>query len=361
MHRDHQLGLALGVLVVGFAGALCFSRHPDLEQRLLQLENTAEIDAEIARLPVRAYTEAETAHTPRGAANPPPAAPIVGHADPLLPGAAGAFALRAGPPDPIRPIAPPSTATPATPTAEPTAPTVQTAPAPRAAASVVEAVPAGSECEPAVSAASPASSEPRRYTVQPGDTLSGLAVRFLGRHSRYLEIFEANRELLATPDDLRPGMLLTIPQAAGEEGDSIQSAARGVDPVKEPARGGDMSGGPGAAEVSQPEQAAGTDPAPAKRRFRPAGTQPFIPGERRSEAPRRGLPALSTSALQPAPETATTYTVQRGDTLEGIALKVYGDRRALADLLAANRDQVSDPRRLLPGTVLILPGIEAAP
>jgi LysM repeat protein len=53
-----------------------------------------------------------------------------------------------------------------------------------------------------------------QYTVQPGDTLSGLAAQYLGNNSRYIELFDANRELLATPDDLKPGMVLMIPDAA---------------------------------------------------------------------------------------------------------------------------------------------------
>src|SRR4051812_12276500 len=47
MHRDHKLGLALGVLIVGFAAALCFPKQTDIDQRLLQLENPAELDADI--------------------------------------------------------------------------------------------------------------------------------------------------------------------------------------------------------------------------------------------------------------------------------------------------------------------------
>ena len=33
----------------------------------------------------------------------------------------------------------------------------------------------------------------------------------LGNHARYIELFNANREILATPDDLQPGMVLMVP------------------------------------------------------------------------------------------------------------------------------------------------------
>lgn len=49
------------------------------------------------------------------------------------------------------------------------------------------------------------------YTVQKGDTLSGIASRLTGRRGDYREIFELNRDQLSSPDDLRPGMRLKIP------------------------------------------------------------------------------------------------------------------------------------------------------
>lgn len=49
------------------------------------------------------------------------------------------------------------------------------------------------------------------HTVQPGDTLRGLAARFLGDERRWREIFEANRETIRDPNLIRPGMELTIP------------------------------------------------------------------------------------------------------------------------------------------------------
>ena len=71
MHRDHKLGLALGVLIVGFAAALCFPKQSDVDQRLLQLENTADLDADIAQLPVHAYINAELpVETPTPAPTP---------------------------------------------------------------------------------------------------------------------------------------------------------------------------------------------------------------------------------------------------------------------------------------------------
>ena len=50
------------------------------------------------------------------------------------------------------------------------------------------------------------------YTVKKGDTLSAIAQRELGSASRFKEIFEANRPMLADPDKIYPGQVLRIPQ-----------------------------------------------------------------------------------------------------------------------------------------------------
>ena len=52
------------------------------------------------------------------------------------------------------------------------------------------------------------------YTVQSGDTLSGIAKKFLGNANDYMEIFNANRDQLTDPDKIKPGQVLKIPQHA---------------------------------------------------------------------------------------------------------------------------------------------------
>jgi nucleoid-associated protein YgaU len=49
------------------------------------------------------------------------------------------------------------------------------------------------------------------YTVQAGDTLSGIAKHLLGDASKYQRIFEANRDVLSDPDKIKPGQVLKIP------------------------------------------------------------------------------------------------------------------------------------------------------
>lgn len=52
------------------------------------------------------------------------------------------------------------------------------------------------------------------HLVQSGDTLSGIAELRLGDASRFSEIFELNRELVADPDRIFPEQVLTLPEDA---------------------------------------------------------------------------------------------------------------------------------------------------
>jgi nucleoid-associated protein YgaU len=61
----------------------------------------------------------------------------------------------------------------------------------------------------AQAAANPHATE--TYTVQSGDTLSGIAKQFLGNANAYMDIFNANRDQLTDPDKIKPGQVLKIP------------------------------------------------------------------------------------------------------------------------------------------------------
>jgi nucleoid-associated protein YgaU len=52
------------------------------------------------------------------------------------------------------------------------------------------------------------------YTVQAGDTLSGISKKFLGDANAYMDIFNLNRDQLNDPDMIKPGQVLKIPQHA---------------------------------------------------------------------------------------------------------------------------------------------------
>ena len=54
--------------------------------------------------------------------------------------------------------------------------------------------------------------EPTFHTVEKGDTLWAVSEKALGKGSRYMEIFEANKPMLSDPDKIYPGQVLRIPQ-----------------------------------------------------------------------------------------------------------------------------------------------------
>jgi nucleoid-associated protein YgaU len=52
----------------------------------------------------------------------------------------------------------------------------------------------------------------RIHTVLEGETLSGISQKYYGTASGWQKIYVANRKLLSSPDRIRPGMRLIIPE-----------------------------------------------------------------------------------------------------------------------------------------------------
>jgi nucleoid-associated protein YgaU len=59
----------------------------------------------------------------------------------------------------------------------------------------------------------PAPKADRSYTVQSGDTLSKISKQFYGDANKYMQIFEANRDVLTDPNMIKVGQVLKIPAA----------------------------------------------------------------------------------------------------------------------------------------------------
>jgi nucleoid-associated protein YgaU len=60
-----------------------------------------------------------------------------------------------------------------------------------------------------------ATSGDKTYTVQSGDTLWKISENLYGDGSKYMKIFEANSDLLDSPDQIFPGQTLVIPTTEG--------------------------------------------------------------------------------------------------------------------------------------------------
>jgi len=65
--------------------------------------------------------------------------------------------------------------------------------------------------EPAKADQPAAAAGPRTHTVAEGETLSLLAFKYYGSPNKWDKIFDANRDKLKNPDQVRPGMVLKLP------------------------------------------------------------------------------------------------------------------------------------------------------
>ena len=59
-----------------------------------------------------------------------------------------------------------------------------------------------------------ASSEPTfvEYKIEEGDTLQKISKKFYDTYRRWNEIYEANKDVLSSPDRIKPGKVIRIPQ-----------------------------------------------------------------------------------------------------------------------------------------------------
>lgn len=157
-----------------------------------------------------------------------------------------------------------------------------------------------STVEPTLASAQPNAAQ--SYTVQAGDTLSGISAKYYpGRVQTGVKLLaEANKQLFTDPRTMREGMVLTIPAAP-----AATASAASVNPGSNETAAVRDNSSPARAETSASE------------------------GE---------------------------YVVQSGDTLERIARKLFNDGNRWNDLYEWNRDRLSSPGRLQIGQKLRVHG-----
>ena len=68
--------------------------------------------------------------------------------------------------------------------------------------------------QPGAQQRQPGTQGEKTYTVKPGDTLSKIAKETIGDPNAYMDIFNANKNVLSDPDKIKPGQVLKIPSAA---------------------------------------------------------------------------------------------------------------------------------------------------
>lgn len=160
---------------------------------------------------------------------------------------------------------------------------------------------------------------PLQHKIVDGDTLRSLAKRYLGSETRFMEIFEANRDRLSNPEVLPIGVKLLIPLGTAPV-PTVAAPRVEASPVS-------------VGLVGSPSSGAGSEAAPMVE---------IPPGTLRS------VPADSTGSPQ-------TYRVREGDTLVSIARDLYGDGRKYREIFDANRDLLTSPNTLPTGVLLQIP------
>ncbi|MSR60739.1 MAG: LysM peptidoglycan-binding domain-containing protein [Planctomycetaceae bacterium] len=221
MPRDMILGLAVGIAVVGIVAALFFRRDPAVHDvPPPPLPGADELDREISEKPKAPYINGLSEFVDA------PAAPAVDVASPRpkakpdayqLPGflakddtAEHRAFLNGKPPAAPDPIA-------EHPGGVSVAHNRTHVPQPAPAHNRDWQVEGPGSTKPGspsrVEHHTASSGSQRTHVVHDGDTLSSLASRYLGSSSRFHEIYEANRNVLRNPNDLRDGMTLVIPEA----------------------------------------------------------------------------------------------------------------------------------------------------
>lgn len=208
MHREQKIGLGLGVLLVGVVAAFFF-RNEEPPEEPPRLADTKVVDARIA----------ERANMPYLTGVEPLPATADRHTAPR-PVDSAERAADARTDDPFD-LAPPPAPIATSPVSSP-APDAprggDTSDAIGRAASGPAHNDAWSVRPPSVAGESPPPAghlDGKAHVVQQGDTLTGIAARYLGDSRRYLELYRFNQDILADPHALRIGMKLRIPPRDG--------------------------------------------------------------------------------------------------------------------------------------------------
>ncbi|MDA0831960.1 MAG: LysM peptidoglycan-binding domain-containing protein [Planctomycetota bacterium] len=234
MPNDQKVGFALGLLLLGIVAAFFF-RHPPMDKSdVPTLESSAEVDAQISEKEVTPYlsgietdrddvsgpTPVDGRHLASGEARSRREAPQWEVPDFLKRNTSGENGNRISNPEKIAPDPIPlvSDTTNSKLSSPSNSRTLKYVPEHNNAWETVPPIPlpndSGTASKNPAPSDAPRAAAPenhKTYVVQSGDTLSGIAQKQLGSSGRFEDIYEANRDLLKNPNDLRVGMKLKIP------------------------------------------------------------------------------------------------------------------------------------------------------
>lgn len=196
MHPDKKVGLALGILLIGIVGAFFFRNEaPNPESAVPVLAHGDELDKRIGVQRHAPYLP--TSDKQKSDANKIPDAFMADVAPRVPSGSSGPV------PEPIRPDAPREVNK------------VAPLPNPSSDAAGLDHALSGSYTANKPDNKAQVAGNATTHEVVAGDTLSNISFKYFGTHRRFQELYEFNKDVLRTPNDLRLGMKLKIPPVEG--------------------------------------------------------------------------------------------------------------------------------------------------
>lgn len=167
------------------------------------------------------------------------------------------------------------------------------------------------------------------HTVAPGETLSKIALAYYGSKSKSFidSIYAANKAAMPSPDSLKPGMVLTLPNTPSPtRGDATASSS--------PTRGD-----------------ATPSPSPTRGDATASQNPPANPVVKPAEEPKvaRSKPPTDSG------NAARFYQIKKNDRWVSIARDQLGDAGRWKELHELNKDKFPDPQKIREGVRVKLP------
>lgn len=210
MHQDQRIGLALGVLLLGAAGAFFFRHDAKPGAESPRLRTAKQLDARIAEKSISPYLQGiEEVDPPKSTAarnvSDRGGPPLNQRDDGSLPSLGSPDFLTDDSREPFDASTHKSRARLRQEQADDGIPDLAPIPIPDTDEITTGKTPSYNDTSPGAAVAE------RLHTVQKGETLSSIAAKELGSTNRFIEIYEANRDQLKDANDVRVGMKLRMP------------------------------------------------------------------------------------------------------------------------------------------------------
>lgn len=197
----------------------------------------------------------------------------------------------------------------------------------------------------------------RTYAVKSGDTLTAIAQQLYGDGSRWRAIYEANRNVIGSnPNLIRPSQKLVVPALQSNGGKTpTKPSTQQIYTVR--------SGDTLSAIALEFYGDGNLWPVLYSANRSLIGSNPdLIFPQQRLAVPGRTQTTKPTGSTKPVPKPAAvkatgklSYVVAKGDSLRGLALRVYGNESRWQEIYRANRSLIPDADRLQIGITLTIP------